>query len=92
MDSHPQSSHDSLDTALGAVDSQMRNHLSLNVEDSQKAEAGLRALLALNETLGQYDGVNTTAGASGEVVRVGTLNLLCSDGMRKSAGNKHHMQ
>jgi len=92
VDSDPQSNHDSLATALGAVDSQMRNHLSLSVEDSQKAEAGLRALLALDETLGQQDGVHTTAGALGEVVRVCTFNLLCSDGTRKSAGNQYYMQ
>jgi len=55
--------HGSLDNAGGAVDSQMRNRLSVSLEDSQSGEAGLGALGALEETSGRQDGANTTEGA-----------------------------
>jgi len=57
------SNHESLDNAGGAVDSQMSNRLSLNLEDSRSGEAVLGASGALEETSGQQDGANTTEGA-----------------------------
>jgi len=39
LDSDPGSNHGSLDNAAGAVDSQMSNHLSLSMDDSQSGEA-----------------------------------------------------
>jgi len=57
------SNHESLDNAGGAVDSQMSNRLSLNLEDSRSGEAGPGVSGALEETSGQQDGANTTEGA-----------------------------
>jgi len=86
------SNHGSLDNAGGAVDSQMTKRLSLSLENSQSGEGGPGASGALEETSGRQDSVNTTEGASGEVVRVGRLNIFSSDGPRRSGGNKGHMQ
>jgi len=63
VDWDPRSYHGRLDNAAGVVASQMRNHLSLNQQDSQSREAGSEALGVLEETSGQHDGANTMKGA-----------------------------
>jgi len=60
LDSDPGSNHESLDNAGGAVDSQMSNHLSLNLDNSQNREAGPGAV---EKTSSWPDGGNTTEGA-----------------------------
>jgi len=63
LDSDPGSNHGSLDNAAWAVDSQMSNHLSLSVDDSQSGKAVQGAPWALEETSGWPDGGNTMKGA-----------------------------
>ena len=60
LDSDAGSNHGSLDNPGRAVDSQMSNHLSLRLDDSQGGEAGSGALGALEETSGGQDSGNTT--------------------------------
>jgi len=57
------SNHRSLDNAVGAIDSQMSNPLSLSLEDSHSGEARPGASAAQEETSGRQDGANTMEGA-----------------------------
>jgi len=57
------SNHESLESARGAVESEMSNRLSLSLEDSQSGEVGAWAPGAREETRGRQDGTNTMESA-----------------------------